>query len=159
MFLAGLAGCATFEKPIPTGYEGPIAAIGEDGSYEESSRGKLFYVESIDGKRVESGLALTRRATANLGFRVILQYAVHQVPAKPLRIKIVGTHVTGAPIHEIAARAAGTFYSVEGEIDFTPEADGAYFVTGQLEKGTSTVWIAEVKTKKRVSSVVSESKK
>jgi hypothetical protein len=38
---------------------------------------------------------------------------------------------------------AGTFWSVEAELDFTPEADKVYVVKGKLEKDASTVWIED----------------
>jgi hypothetical protein len=158
LLVASLSACATYQPLVPAQYSGPTAVIGEDGHYEDASKGQLFYVEAVDGVQVESGLILTRRATYGMGSRVILKYGVHRVPAKPLKIKLVGTHVTGAPIHEMASKVAGTFFSVEGEVAFTPQADGAYFVTGTLEKGRSSVWIADVKTKERVSAVVNEAR-
>jgi hypothetical protein len=48
-----LGGCATLEPIVPAGYAGPTVEIGEDGSYEDSTKGQLFYVESIDGKTVD----------------------------------------------------------------------------------------------------------
>ena len=153
--LVALSGCATYEPPVPVGYTGPTASIGEHGISEDSSKAKLFYVEAIDGKPVRSSLIATRRATAGRGFSLAMDYVVHTVPARPLRLKLVGTHVTGAPIHEIASRAAGTFFSVEGELTFTPEPDGEYFITGKLQKEGSAVWVADARTEKPVSTVIS----
>lgn len=156
--LVALAGCATYEPPVPSGYTGPTATIDEHGFNEDSQKGQLFYVESIDGKPVRSSLNATRSATAGRGFSLSMGHATHTVPAKQLRLKLVGTHVTGAPIHEIVSRAAGTFFSVEGELSFTPQPGGTYFVTGKLQKEGSAVWIADAKTEKPVSEVVTAKK-
>lgn len=64
-----------------------------------------------------------------------------------MRVKLVGTHKTAAPIHEIAGRLAGTFFSVEGIVEFKPVEDNRYIVTGELTKERSCVWIAEETTK------------
>ena len=153
-----VSGCATSEPPVPAGYTGPTATIGEHGFAEDRMKGQLFYIESIDGKPVESSLQATRRATAGQGMSLSIRSVDHTVPIKPLRLKLVGTHITGAPIHEIASRAAGTFFRVEGEVTFTPEEGGSYFVTGKLQKEGSAVWIADVKTEQRVSELVTEVK-
>lgn len=148
--------CASFEPTIPKGYSGQVAEISDDFLWETSSKNQLFFVESINGKAVESGMLLTRRASAGHGFSVSARTATHKIPAMPLRIKLVASHVTGAPIHEISSRAAGTFYRIEGEIEFSPMAGGSYRVAGKLEKKGSSVWIIDTKTKERVSEIVTE---
>jgi len=138
-----LSGCATQKPFLPADYAGPTASISDHGINESSSKGQLFYVEAIDGQAVNSGLEQTRRASSGHGFSLYLSYAEHPIPIRPLRFKIVATHVTGAPIHEIASRAAGTFFSVEGEVVLTPVAGHQYFVNGKLLKEGSSVWIAD----------------
>jgi hypothetical protein len=156
--LALASGCATNELPVPAGYTGPTATIGEHGFAEDRMKGQLFYIEAIDGKPVESSLQATRHATSNLGLSLAIRSVDHTVPIKPLKLKLVGTHITGAPIHEIASRAAGTFFRVEGEITFTPVEGGSYFVTGKLQKEGSAAWVADAKTEQRVSEMVLEKK-
>lgn len=153
---AALTGCATYEPTVPAGYAGPTATIGEHSFTEDWAKSQMFYIESIDGKAVESSLQATRRASAGKGLAMVLRSVDHTVPARPLKLKLVGTHVTGAPIHEIVSRTAGTFFSVEGEVTFTPEPGGSYFVTGKLQKKGSAVWIADEKTEKPVSDIVTE---
>ena len=63
--------------------------------------------------------------------------------ARPLRVKIVGTHITGAPIQAIASQIAGTFYKVEGEVNLNPVEGHRYFVMGKLAKDASKVWILD----------------
>jgi hypothetical protein len=151
-----LSACATYEPIIPQGYTGPTAEISDDFLWETSSKNQLFYVDSVNGKPIESAMILTRQATAGQGFSVSAKTPTHKIPAIPLKLKLVATHVTGAPIHEITSRAAGTFFSVEGEVNFNPVADGHYRVAGSLKKGSSSVWIIDAKTKERVSDIVSE---
>ncbi len=153
-----LVGCASYESPIPPGYTGPTVDIIDDGMYEGSWKAQLFYVQSIDGKAVESSRILTGRATAGGGPAVTLRYAINKVPVKPIKLRLVGTHVTGMPIHEVASRMAGTFFSVEGDVTFTPVEGSTYLVTGKLDKDSSAVWIAEVKTRQPASDVVTQRK-
>jgi hypothetical protein len=61
----------------------------------------------------------------------------------PTKVKLVGTHQTAAPIHEMASRMAGSFFSVEGVVDFKPVEGRKYIVTGELKKDRSCVWIQE----------------
>lgn len=153
-----LLGCATTESPAPQGDTGPTARIGEHAFKEDNTKAQIFYIASIDGKPVISTIHATRMASGGMGFSVAIRYVEHTVPARPLRLKLVGTHFTGAPIHEIASRAAGTFHHVEGEIHFTPEPGGYYYVTGKLQKEGSSVWLADANTERRVSEVVTERK-
>jgi len=138
-----LGGCATQKPYLPTDYAGPTASISDHGINESGSKGQLFYVKAIDGQAVSSGLEMTRRASSGHGLSLALSYSEHAIPIRPLRVQIVATHVTGAPIHEIASRAAGTFFSVEGEVTLTPLAGHQYFVNGKLSKEGTSVWIAD----------------
>lgn len=87
-----------------------------------------------------------------------LQSEMRRVPVAPLKLKLVASHVTAAPIHEIASRAAGTFFFVEGELSFTPAEGGNYVVKGELKKDGSSVWLADAKTLEPVTDVVSQKK-
>ena len=69
-------------------------------------------------------------------------------------MKLIGTHQTAAPIHEIASRMAGTFFSVEGVVDFNPVEGRGYEITGDLKKDKSCVWIADVESKQPVTEQV-----
>ena len=51
---------------------------------------------------------------------------------------------------------AGTFYSVEGVVNFTPRPDGKYIVKGELGKAKSSVWIEDVDTGKPVTLIVTK---
>ena len=67
--------------------------------------------------------------------------------------------MTGAPIHAIAAQLAGTFYSVEGIVDFAPAADVIYVVKGILSKAQSEIWVEEIETGKIVTEKIVQREK
>ncbi len=75
-------------------------------------------------------------------------------PVRPMRLKLVGTHQTGAPIHEMASKMAGTFFSVDGYVEFKPVEGTTYQVTGELKKERSCVWIVDAATKNAVTEKV-----
>ena len=150
------AGCAMHESVIPKEYTGPTAVISEHGFTEEPTKAQIFYVESINDKKMQSSYELTQLSTINSGlslsgFSVSLRFISHQVPVQPMKLKIIGRHVTATPIHELASKTMGTFFYVENEIIFTPEKNKHYFVTGKLQKEGSEVWIADALTEQRVS--------
>ncbi|MFC7287869.1 hypothetical protein ACFQPC_07470 [Herminiimonas glaciei] len=156
-----LAGCAMHESVIPKEYTGPTALISEHGFTEEPAKAQIFYIESIDDKKIRSSYDLTQLSTISSGlsfsgfspsgFSLSLQFVSHQVPAQPMKLKIIGRHISATPIHELASKSMGTFFYVENEIIFTPEKNKHYFVTGKLLKEGSDVWIADALTEQRVS--------
>ena len=75
-----------------------------------------------------------------------------------MKVKLRGSHATGMPIHEIASRAMGTFFEVEGVVDFTPQADKRYRVVGTLSKADSAVWIEDEANHQPVTAKVSAQK-
>ena len=110
----------------------------------------MFVALEIDGQTIQNSLRATRNASYGKGFALTTLYTTREVPARSMKLKLSGTHVTAAPIHEIASRAAGTFFSIEGEVTFSPESGRTYFVTGELTKERSCVWIEDRSTNKLV---------
>jgi hypothetical protein len=146
-----IAGCATPYKPIPDGYTGPTAIINDTKEREGDYKARFFVVAEIDSHQIENGISKARAASRGMGFLLEGGYASsRQVPARPMKVKLIGTHVTGAPIHEMYSRLAGTFFSVEGETTFTPVPDGTYVVKGELKESSSSVWIEDTKTNQPV---------
>lgn len=141
-----LSGCATVSNPIPQGYSGPEVLLDDSGYPEGTSKARLFAALEIDGRPIQNALRETRMASHGQGFSLSPRYTIRNVPVLPMKIRIIGTHQTAAPIHEMASRMAGTFYSVEGIVDFKPVEGRRYMVTGDLEKERSCVWIAELGT-------------
>ena len=153
-----LAACTTLHEPVPPGFSGPTAELDDSGFLEEGSKAQIFAATEIDGKTINNAIFDTRRASQGKGFSVSPTPTMRAVPAQPIKVKLVGTHQTGAPIHEIASRAAGTFFSVEGVVDFKPEAGARYVVKGELKKEGSAVWIEEFSTGKLVTERVTAKK-
>jgi hypothetical protein len=145
-----LSSCTLHESIISKEYNGPTAVISEHGFTEDPTKAQIFYIDSIDDKKMESSFEVTQLSTINSGFSLSLRFVSHRVPVKPLKLKIIGRHITATPIHELASKAMGTFFYVEDEIIFTPEKNKHYFVTGKLQKEGSSVWIADALTEQRV---------
>lgn len=123
-----------------------MATVHDSGQTEDSTKARLFYLASIDGVSIPNAAAESRRSSSGRGFQLTTVYPSRLVPAKPLKVVLVGTHATGAPIHAIASMLTGSFRSVEAELEFTPEVDTAYVVRGNLETENPTVWIENATT-------------
>lgn len=154
LLVLALAGCATRYEPIPENYSGPRASIADTWSLDANERDQVFAVVQLDGKSIVNAVDNTRAASQGRGFQVIKRDAEREVPATHLKLKVIGTHFSSAPIAEIARRAAGTFQSVEGEVDLAAAEGGRYKVTGELSKLGSCVWIAEAASNKEVTTKV-----
>jgi hypothetical protein len=140
-------GCATVTIPVPPNYEGPIAQLADTVSLDKNGRDQIFAAIEFEGESIKNALGESRRASAGRGFAGIVLPTSRPVPARKSRYKILGTHFSSAPIAELARRAAGTFQSVDGEIEFAPENGKTYEVVGELSKELSCVWISDASTK------------
>lgn len=123
-----------------------MATVQDSGQREDSTKAQLFYLASIDGVNIPNAAAESRRSSSGRGFQLTTVFPSRFVPAKPLKVVLVGTHATGAPIHAIASMVTGSFRSVEAELEFTPEVDKTYVVRGNLETENPTVWIEDAAT-------------
>lgn len=145
-----LSGCATRYEPIMDNYSGPRAVIADTWSRDGSKRDQVFAVLEVDGKPIVNAVERTRGASQGRGLQVIKMTDQRDVPAAKLRLKLIGTHFSAAPIAEMVRRAAGTFQSVEGEVELLAVEGVRYKVTGELTKTGSCVWIAEASSDKEV---------
>lgn len=127
-----------------------MATVQDSGQREDASKAQIFYLATVDGVSVSNAAGESRRISSGQGFNLSTTFPSRLVPAKPLRVRLVATHVTGAPIHAIASKLAGSFRSVETEIDFVPEADKVYVVRGNLQSDSPTVWLEDAATGKPV---------
>jgi len=141
------AGCATVSKPVPDDYKGPRVQLSDTGMQEDGSKGQFFVATEIDGSAIQNALRETRSASYGQGFSLSSRYTTRDVPVRPMKIKLTATHQTAAPIHAIASLMAGTFFSVDGVVDFKPIEGHQYEVTGELKKERSCVWISDVESK------------
>ena len=139
---ASLSGCATYQ-PVPPGYTGPAATLSDLSISEGVTKAQLFVALEIDGNPIRNGIGASAGASYGRGFMLTSTPVERTVPARPMKIKLKGTHATGAPIHSLVSQAIGTFYSVEGVVDFSPEPNKRYFVWGELKERGSAVWITE----------------
>lgn len=142
VLIATLAGCASY-KPVPDNYSGPLATVADSGQSEDPSKAQIFALTEIDGNSITDSFQTSQRASYGQGASLRLALTERQIPARPMKVKIRGSHATGAPIHEMASRAMGTFFEVEGIVEFTPQADRRYKVVGALSKSKSAVWIED----------------
>jgi len=148
-----LSACAPLPA-VPDGYPGPTARVSDSREYENGGKAAFFVLAAINGRPIETSLEASRRASYGKGFSLSAQYIERQVPAEPMKVKLIGTHQTAAPIHEIFSRIGGYFQSVEGVVDFAPAANGNYIVKGELSPNGSSVWIENRDTSERVTEKV-----
>jgi hypothetical protein len=150
-----VSGCATYE-PVSKEYTGPTATLRDTGMSEDGSKAQMFAAMEIDGNRVMNAFWASANASQGRGNSLSTVFPERKLKAAPMKVTIKGSHATGAPIAAIASQMAGTFFSVEGVVDFTPKPDGRYIVKGELKKEKSTVWIEDLETGKPVSAVISK---
>ena len=148
-------GCATYE-PVPKEYTGPTATLRDTGTSEVGSKAQMFAAMEIDGNRIMNAFWASADASQGRGNSLSMVLPERKVKASPIKVTLKGSHATGAPIAAIASQMAGTFFSVEGVVDFTPKPDGKYVVKGELKKEKSMVWIEDVETGRPVSAIISK---
>lgn len=149
LLLVVLSGCASY-KPVPEGYTGPVATVSDSGFAEDGSKAQLFVLSEVDGNRIDTSIGASAGASHGRGFALTTSIIERQVPAKPMKVALRATHTTAAPIHAIASQMAGTFFSVDGVVDFSPQPNGKYVVKGELKKDASSVWIEDANTQQPV---------
>lgn len=150
-----LAACATYE-PVPKDYSGPTASVQDTGFSEDGTKAQMFALMQIDGNRVMNAFWASANASQGRGAALTPVFPERQVQARPMKVTLSGSHATGAPIHTMASQLAGTFFSVEGTVDFTPKPNGRYAVKGDLKKEASRVWIEDTETGQPATAIVSK---
>jgi hypothetical protein len=140
-------GCATFE-PVPKDYTGPTATLKDSGFAEDGGKAQLFAAMQIDGNRIGNAFGASAAASHGRGNNLTPVFPERKLKAMPAKLSLRCSHATGAPIAALASQMAGTFFSVEGVVDFTPAPGGSYVVKGELKKEKSTCWIEDEATGK-----------
>lgn len=146
VFLASfLIGCATY-KPVTDSYTGAIATVVDSGFADDDARtGQVFVLSEIDGNEIRTSIGASAQASYG-GFGLKTHIVTRKVPAKPMKVKLIATQIGDTPVLTLFRQAAGSFLSVEGIVDFNPQPDGYYVVTGELNKEGSSVWIEDIST-------------
>jgi hypothetical protein len=155
LVVASAAGCASLPDSVSKNYVGPTAKVLDWGGNIERSKAELYVLRAIDGQKIQTAIEASQSASAGRGFSLTVMAVERDVPTRPMKATLVATHVTAAPIHELASRAAGTFYEVTGVVDFDPKPGKTYVVMAKLAAKGSQVWIEEQGTKLRVTEIVS----
>ena len=137
-----LYGCATLHSPMPENYTGPISVISSSEKRHNTGKADLFYLQKVDGKRIENALISTRRATYGQGATLITSHPNIDVPSKEAVFTIVGRTEYAMPIQALAS----TVYEVKGDIVFSPKPNEKYVVKGVLGEDYSSVWLEKKET-------------
>lgn len=151
---ATLVGCSTLNGPVPSDYMGPVAYLTDTAEPYDRTKGRFFVLAEVDGTPVNNAMYEPHRAGSGPGFALTTLHHNRSVPVRTMSVKLIGRHLSAAPIYELASRAAGTFVSVEGVVAFTPKVNGNYRVNGLLLKDCPAVWIEDANTKETVTDVV-----
>jgi hypothetical protein len=144
--LAGSAllfgGCATYEKPIPEGYSGPVATVADSGQVQSSKLVHIYEMTQVDGRKLQGSHLATLHANQGRGFSQTPVILTNKVPARELRVSLGAATVYAAPILAMTNPTC----RVNGEAKFNAEADKMYRVTGALTPEQCAVWIEDAST-------------
>jgi len=125
---------------------GPRAWIQDIWSLDADERDQVFAIAEVDNAAITNAISETRKASQGKGFQASQRNYGRAVPARKVKLQIIGTHFSAAPIGEIARRAAGTFQSVSGVVELDAREGVNYRVVGELSKVKSCVWIEVAST-------------
>ncbi len=141
-----LFGCAMATNPVPEGYLGPTATISDSATAGDSRHlEQMFWVAGIDGKGIPNSYDASQAASQGHGPALTTKVVTRRIEARPQRVKLIGSHITAAPIVMLLAMPAGKFLTVAGEVEFTPAPGGSYVVKGELGDKCA-VWIEDANT-------------
>jgi hypothetical protein len=137
-----LTGCASYEKPVPEGYSGPVATVADSGQVQSSRLVHIFELTQVDGRRLQGSHLATLQANQGRGFSQTPAILSNQVPARELRVRLEAATVYAAPILAMTNPTC----MVKGEVQFKAEPEKRYRVTGALTPEQCAVWIEDAST-------------
>jgi len=141
---SALFGCATPPvSVVPDSYKGPTATIRDSVWSDVVNRGDFFFVSEIDGKPIRTSLDAERSFTSGKGMVVAGVTIERSVPTRPLRLRLQGRRVWGAPIQELFHAAEIESTSIDAVIEFEPSAGALYIVRGKLDPKGSEIWLQD----------------
>lgn len=143
--LAALAlhGCAMY-KPVAEGYTGPTAEVADSVRPGNGMRSEIFAMTQVDDRAIHNSFLASGPERSGWGTALTTRAVARPVPATtPMKVRLVGSHIHLDNMRAILADIAGTSFSVERTVYFTPEPGGKYLVKGELKKGASSIWIED----------------
>lgn len=136
-----LSGCAS-HPTVPEGYTGPVARLDDSATRLDVGKADIFFLSHVDGRRIESSLLATRRASYGQGNYLRPVLLENRVPAELHTFTIVGMTEYAMPIRAIL----GKVHYVKGDVVFSPKDNGNYVVKGKLTQQESSIWIEDAAT-------------
>ncbi|MDQ9091344.1 hypothetical protein RC083_07050 [Pseudoalteromonas haloplanktis] len=137
-----LTGCVTTHNPIPEGYTGPLSTIDDSFTISSSQTAGMFYIQKVNGKDVVNAYTRSYSASSGQNGALVTLGHSHKLPAIKTKLLLSGEIMHGAPIGYLFNSDAN--YVVSGEIEFLPEENKHYLVSGELSKKRSAVWIEDI---------------
>lgn len=137
-----LGGCVTTHNPIPEGYSGPLITIDDSFKSLGSRKAEMFYIQKINNKDVENAHRKSFSASSGQSGVLVTQGYSHKLPAMKTKLLLSGEIMHGAPIGYLFN--SGSNYVVRGEIEFSPEVNKHYLISGELSKERSAVWVENI---------------
>ena len=155
LLAALVAGCETVSTddierppaPSPT-YSGPVAKIGDTGTFESGNRAVIFMVAAIDDNPVPTTISDFRAPLAMPGrpFAERLRFSERQVPARPAGLLLRAAYLTSTGTFGLDTVFGKTSRRAEVMVEFTPVAGRTYAVRGEMREDGATFWIEDAFT-------------
>jgi hypothetical protein len=143
-----LSACTT--NPVPEGYTGPLAKIQDTFTQRSERAVDMFFVDKVNGKKVENALTATTSRNYGRGFAMEAVAYVRDVPAAAATFSLTGRTHYAAPILELT----NPVYEVKGDVNFAPAANRTYIVRGELRADYAAVWLEDAETKAVIGSKI-----
>lgn len=144
--VALLAGCGAPQVPRP-GAGVPAAQLNDRVTEDDDgSNSRVFAVLELDGVPVRNALLHSRTLGWGAGAGFAPYLVARFIEAKPVKVRIAGRYVYGAPIQGVLRELRGNNAAIEGVVELQPQADKVYRVNGSLVKGHVALWIEDFDT-------------
>lgn len=135
----------TLGEPLPANHDFSTAIIKDSAKVLDSDKADIFYASEVDGKAVKNSMQNTISGNQGRGMAMDPKLLDREIDANKMHIfTIVGATHYAAPIQEIIHKT----YQISGKLQFIPEKNKKYLVTGELGEGGTSVWIEEEDTHK-----------
>src|SRR5687767_12131520 len=122
LILIASTGCIS--PSIPKDYAGPTAVLKDSFQMHGFSKSDFFMVSKINGKRVETSEARTRRVNYGKGMSMYPEAIEHTIPTGALELEITAQTAYAAPILALV----GKNYEVRGIVRIDVVAGNRYLI-------------------------------